>query len=134
MAKRKVFSVEVCRTGYAFCTIHVETTSQEKANEEALDMAGDFDYSEKSSEYSLCSKPSTITALSIGTADARWTRIFSTREKAVQYAVEEGVAHVGFSKLSTPNIAKEIHATLDDHNFLEFRGMSFDIEENLTVQ
>ena len=74
-----------------------------------------------------------IVALSIGTSDARWTRLFSTREKAVSYAVEEGVAHVGYSKLSEPNIVKEIHATLDEHNFLEFRGMSFDIEENLIV-
>lgn len=56
MEKQK-FDIEVCRTGIGFATIQVEATSQEEAEQLAIDEAGDHEYSEKSSEYDLCSNP-----------------------------------------------------------------------------
>jgi hypothetical protein len=52
-AEPRLFSVEVCRVGYGFATIEVMAISQEDAEEKALDEAGDHEYSEKSSEYSI---------------------------------------------------------------------------------
>jgi len=50
--KRK-FTISVCRTGYGHRDIEVEAESQAQAESLALDEAGDYDYSEHSSEYSL---------------------------------------------------------------------------------
>lgn len=46
------YSVEVCRTAWGFNTIEVEADNPEQAKEKALDEAGNYLYSEKSSEYS----------------------------------------------------------------------------------
>lgn len=47
------FKVDVCRVGYGFRTITVSAVTQEEAEEKALDQAGDYYYSEKTSEYVL---------------------------------------------------------------------------------
>lgn len=47
------FEVPVVRIGYGFKTIKVRATSQEEANQIALDEAGNEEFSEKSSEYKL---------------------------------------------------------------------------------
>lgn len=47
------YEVSVCRTGYGFHKILVQARSQEEAEELALEEAGDHEYSEKSSEYTL---------------------------------------------------------------------------------
>jgi hypothetical protein len=46
-----VYRVSVCRTGYGFCEIEVVASSPEEAEEKALEEAGEYDYSEKASEY-----------------------------------------------------------------------------------
>lgn len=47
------YNITVCRTGYGFNTIEVEANNQKEAEEKALDEAGNHEYSEKSSEYTL---------------------------------------------------------------------------------
>lgn len=47
------FNVQVMRTSYAFCTIRVEAKDSREAEDSALDEAGNYEYSEKSSEYSV---------------------------------------------------------------------------------
>jgi len=47
------FTISVCRTGYGFRDIDVEANSEEEASEKALELAGDHEYSEKESEYSV---------------------------------------------------------------------------------
>lgn len=47
------FKGTVCRTSYAFRDIEVEANTEEEAREKMLDEAGDYEYSEKSSEYTL---------------------------------------------------------------------------------
>ena len=49
----KRFDVDVCRTGYGFATISVMAANAQEADELALDRAGDYEYSEKNSEYTL---------------------------------------------------------------------------------
>lgn len=48
-----IFKVNVDRIGYATREIEVEAPSQEEANLKALDTAGNFEYSEHTSEYFL---------------------------------------------------------------------------------
>jgi len=47
------YKIEVCRIGYGYKTIEVEATSQEEAENMALDEAGDHEFSEKDAEYVL---------------------------------------------------------------------------------
>ncbi len=49
----KEYEVQVVRTAYAFKTIKVKANSEEEAKEKALDEAGDHEFSEKSSDYSV---------------------------------------------------------------------------------
>lgn len=49
------FEVEVRRTAWGFRTIEVEAKNKLDAEQKALDIAGDFEYSEKSSEYETMS-------------------------------------------------------------------------------
>jgi hypothetical protein len=51
--KKKSFDIEVCRTGYGFCTIRVKATSYAKAAQLALDEAGSHDFSENDAEYTV---------------------------------------------------------------------------------
>jgi hypothetical protein len=54
------FEIDVCRTGYGFARIEVEAETKEVAENLALDEAGDHDYNEKSSEYTLVNGGSTV--------------------------------------------------------------------------
>lgn len=47
-----IFDVNVCRTGYGFATIRVQADNSKEASLKALDVAGNFSYSEKDAEYS----------------------------------------------------------------------------------
>ena len=47
------FDVEVLRVSYAYNTITVEADTIEQAKERAIDVAGDYLYNEKDSEYSV---------------------------------------------------------------------------------
>lgn len=47
------FNVHVMRIGYAFRIIQVEAKNPKEAEELALEEAGNHEYSEKSSEYSV---------------------------------------------------------------------------------
>lgn len=49
--KPKIYDVEVRRTGWGWNTIRVTAKNEKDAKDVALYMAGNFDYSEKSSEY-----------------------------------------------------------------------------------
>lgn len=49
----KTYLVTVCRTAYAFKEFEIKADSQEKAEKEALDMSGNYEYSEKDAEYSI---------------------------------------------------------------------------------
>ncbi|MNR71308.1 hypothetical protein D3C71_19230 [compost metagenome] len=49
------FEVEVCRAGFGFATFRVTATSQEDAQAQAIEMAGDHEFSERSSEYEAVS-------------------------------------------------------------------------------
>ena len=53
--KKKKYSVEICRTSYAFTTIEVEAESEEEAEDLAYDEAGNHDFSEKDADYSVAS-------------------------------------------------------------------------------
>jgi len=53
MKKVEKYSINLVRIGYAFTSVEVEATSQREAEEKALDMAGDLDYSEKDAEYKI---------------------------------------------------------------------------------
>lgn len=52
------FHVKINRIGYASKTIEVYADSQERANELALDEAGDHEYNEHTSDYELDDAPS----------------------------------------------------------------------------
>jgi hypothetical protein len=47
------FKVTMCRTGYGFATYEVSAPNLQKAREKAFETAGNYDYSEKSSDYGL---------------------------------------------------------------------------------
>ena len=47
------FDVEICRTGYGVATARIQATSALEADQIAMEIAGDLEYSEKSSEYEL---------------------------------------------------------------------------------
>jgi hypothetical protein len=47
------YEVQVCRTSYAHRSIEVDAANREEAEQSALDMAGNFSYSEKDAEYSV---------------------------------------------------------------------------------
>lgn len=47
------FTVELCRTGYGFTTVQIKAKTQEEANQIALDHSGDYDYNEKTAEYTI---------------------------------------------------------------------------------
>jgi hypothetical protein len=47
----KKFTVKVCRISYGFNDIEVDAETPEQAEELALENAGDYLFSEKSSEY-----------------------------------------------------------------------------------
>jgi hypothetical protein len=49
------FKATVCRTSYSFNEIEVEAQNKEEAKQKILDEAGDYEYSEKSAEYTLVS-------------------------------------------------------------------------------
>jgi len=49
----KTFKIEVCRSSYGYRTIFVEAESNLKAQLKALEDAGDYEYSESSSEYTI---------------------------------------------------------------------------------
>jgi hypothetical protein len=51
--KKKKFTIPVLRIGYACRDIEVEARSEEEARQIALDTAGEFDFSEHSSEYMI---------------------------------------------------------------------------------
>ena len=48
---KKKFKVEVCRTSYSFNEIEVEAETSEEAKELALEVAGNYLYSESNAEY-----------------------------------------------------------------------------------
>jgi hypothetical protein len=50
---KQPYQIVICRVGYGFATIPVLAESQEEAEDLALDEAGNHEYSEKTSEYSL---------------------------------------------------------------------------------
>lgn len=45
------YEVNVCRIGYAHRTILVEAKNEEEAKDIAVDKAGDYEFSEHSSDY-----------------------------------------------------------------------------------
>lgn len=47
------FIIPVVRIGYGFANIEVDANSQEEAEEKALDIAGDHEFTEKSSDYEI---------------------------------------------------------------------------------
>jgi hypothetical protein len=49
------YEVEICRTAYAHRTITVKAMNAEDAQALALDMSGEFDYSEADAEYTVTS-------------------------------------------------------------------------------
>jgi len=49
----KKFTVSVCRIAYGFHDIDVEAETAEQAKEIALDVAGNYIFSEKSSDYEV---------------------------------------------------------------------------------
>ena len=51
----RTFEVEVCRASFGFATFTVTATSQEDAQAQAIEMAGDHEFSERSSEYEAVS-------------------------------------------------------------------------------
>jgi len=49
----KTYRVTVCRTAYAFKEFEIKADSQKAAEAAALEMAGNYEYSEKDAEYSI---------------------------------------------------------------------------------
>lgn len=52
MSKQK-YKIPLVRIGYGFHIAEIEAESQDEAEQIALDNAGDYEYSEKSSEYEI---------------------------------------------------------------------------------
>lgn len=48
-----MYIVTVCRTGYGFADIPIEADSQAAAEAAAIEEAGNYSFSEKTSEYSV---------------------------------------------------------------------------------
>ena len=78
------FDVGVCRIGYGFGSIEVQASSQEEANEKALDEAGDHLFSEKTSEYVLEGEPSPYQALLLSQIEA-WAASLQTCGRALRF-------------------------------------------------
>lgn len=51
--KQQTFDVDLCRIGYGFASITVESSNEYEAQQKALDLAGNHEYSEKDAEYTL---------------------------------------------------------------------------------
>ena len=49
----KKFIVSVCRTSYALRDIEIQASSEAEAHATVLDICGDYEYSEKDSEYRI---------------------------------------------------------------------------------
>jgi hypothetical protein len=49
----RTFKIELCKSSYGYRTIFVEAESNLKAQLKALDDAGDYEFSESSSEYTI---------------------------------------------------------------------------------
>ena len=49
----KTYLVTVCRTAYAYKEFEIKADSVIEAEAAALDMAGNYEYSEKGAEYSI---------------------------------------------------------------------------------
>jgi hypothetical protein len=49
----KKFIVSVCRTSYAWRDIEIQASSEAEAHATVLDICGDYEYSEKDSEYRI---------------------------------------------------------------------------------
>ena len=47
------YNIEVCRVGYSYLTFSVVAETKEIANMIALDMAGNYEFTEKSAEYTI---------------------------------------------------------------------------------
>jgi hypothetical protein len=47
------FVVSICRTSYAWRDIEINATNKEEATAAALDICGNYEYSEKDSEYRI---------------------------------------------------------------------------------
>ena len=48
-----VYDVEVCRIGYGFRTIRIDSSNEDEAVDKALDSAGNYSYDEKTSNYEI---------------------------------------------------------------------------------
>ncbi len=51
------YKATVCRTSYSYREIEVEAKNKKEAKQKILDEAGDYEFSEKSAEYSLTTPP-----------------------------------------------------------------------------
>lgn len=49
----KTYKIEICRTSYGYRTIFVGAESNLKAQQQALNNAGDYEFTESSSEYTI---------------------------------------------------------------------------------
>jgi len=49
----KTFDVEVARVSYGFAVIRVVADNEDDAKDKALNLAGDYEYSEKSADYEV---------------------------------------------------------------------------------
>ena len=53
LPEEKEYNIQVCRTGIGFATITVHATTQEEAEEQALEEAGDHNYNENNADYTI---------------------------------------------------------------------------------
>lgn len=135
MSKKQKFSIPVVRIGYGFATIEVEASSQEEAEQLALDEAGDHEYSEKSSDYEIEGTPQ---IKSSGELEADETRlrenILASYQSTLNRVVESYVDDVQKQNNSDAHVGVETETDgyIDLKRRLRYKTPESDFDANLS--
>ena len=131
----KKYKVHVCRIGYGHITTTITASSPEAAAEEAIDVAGDTSFSDKSSEYQVesitCVETGKVTSL-VKNSDqivAMRNELKEEIRHSVRTALEarEG-KRLEFNAVWEDEAHNDIHAVSIEHG-VEFEGDAYPISE-----
>lgn len=119
------FTIPVTRIGYGYRDIEVEAQSQEEANEKALNEAGNYEFSERESDYIVQDMPEFMNSVDLK------NKIFSIRE-SIEYSLKRTVQNViDAYKRANPDVE-----SVDDNSWIELpTGIVFkknEEDDNLT--
>lgn len=83
-SKLKQYAVDIMRTGYGFRTLTVQASSEKEAIATALDIAGNYEFSEKSSEYECPSESAELLKEEVKTPLQKFKDFVETDKKGEQ--------------------------------------------------